>query len=168
MVTDKALSSMDEILKVVEEAKMYIGEEVFKRDYLPLFKKDIYSEETIRSWLSVCKNPYYPVSVVDKEGKVLFTVPPILKRQKTRVTDDTKYTFSAILERAKWKSNVFPKKGEEFFSTCLDKISEDVESGEWNSWTEIFARYDEKMSLPTKSKEFLDADYMEIMEYGDF
>ena len=141
MSSDPLKNSMDEILRVVTDVEIIIAERLFVQKYLPLFMDKNKLSEFVKEWLVVCKNPYYPVKIVNDMGDFLFEVPPLLLRQPTRVVNDERYSYSEIIERTRLKRQVFPKQGDRFFNECMKKIKVEGETKYAGVWESICKKY---------------------------
>ena len=102
-----------------EEPHPRIPEEMFRKIYLPMFAGVEEDKRAIKvdyhSWMGVAGDHRTPVDVVDAQGKVLFTVPPIFPdTTKTLVlppkTDDGR-TFNGVMAYASEVARNFPQQG---------------------------------------------------------
>ena len=141
MSSDPLKKSMDEILRVVTDVEIIITERLFVKKYLPLFMDKDKLSEFVKEWLVVCKNPYYPVKVVNETGECIFEVPPLLFRQPTRVVNDERYSYSEIIERTRLKRQVLPKQGDKFFNECMEMIKMEDGTKYAGVWESICKRY---------------------------
>lgn len=140
---DQIDMAMGRILQPVKDVRITITEHLFVREYLPYIANCKDKELAIKKWLEVCKNPYYPVDVLDNNKNVLFTVPPIWIRQQTRTEYDSKYSMGEIITRAQKRSEISPKQGEAFFNECLPHVllKTDTDNNYLNEWDKILTRY---------------------------
>lgn len=156
---------MEEILQPVSNVKITIGERLFVSAYLPHFVNKDNRQEAIERWLEVCKNPYYPVDVLNEKNEVLFTVPPIWVRQKTRADYDGKYSLGEVIIRTQKRAEIAPKQGDAFFSECMPFIITENSTGAdyTQDWNDILIRYG-YLDETAKGESFIDEDF----EFVDF
>lgn len=135
--------AMTAILEPVSNINIRLSESVFVTNYLPYFVNSDARAQAIEKWLEVSKHPYYPVDIVDPHGEVLFTVPPLWLRQKTRVYNDESVSFSEVMLRVQIKSDVVPASGEKFFNECMPYfLTQPDDIKDYSSiWNNIFKRY---------------------------
>lgn len=135
--------AMKAILEPVSNINIRLSESVFVTHYLPYFANSDARTQAIERWLGVSKHPYYPVDIIDATGKVLFTVPPLWLRQKTRVYNDESVSFSEVMLRVQIKSDVVPASGEKFFNECMPYfLTQPDDIKDYSSiWNSIFKRY---------------------------
>ena len=124
----------DDIVRAIDEVK-------FRTVYLPMFvstEKDV----DLSPWLDVCGNHYESVNVV-KDKRVIFVVPPLIKRHPTLVNTDPRSSAPTIANEARQYQDRHPSLGVKFLVENLgDKVvREGVSVEEVRQWNAILEYY---------------------------
>lgn len=140
------------VVKAKTEDLAKIPEDIFKQHFLPFFSGKEARDENknvLGEWIGIAGSPVAEVNVIDNEGKVLFTVPPIFDSTVIKaVQDNLGKSFSDIYALYRLHSNNLPAQGENFLTKELSKKYADTitksELLEENSkkWEKILNRYD--------------------------
>lgn len=131
----------------VESRKDYpqIGYELFVRDYLPLLAKSPERDESgkivprdLSAWMDICMHASNPVNVLNRDGTVRFTVPPLVGTIPT-YTAQPHSGIAGIAVTAMEKSNQHPVYGERYLRNALASSLKDQpqfngdQTKEWNN-----------------------------------
>lgn len=146
-----------------------IPERYFAGLFLPFFAGDAeraYPQVNLVMWVNrVAGNPYHEVDVIDRDGQVLFTVPPVFDRravdpQKSVQSNAT--PVSHVVASAQQYTNLSPAMGDQYIRSELTKralvmrVPANV-LAHVESWNQIFARYGRpplvELDLPSESKD---------------
>lgn len=132
-----------------------LPESIFVEQFLPFFsgeqnvkdRKEFFSE-----WIGVAGSPMGEVNVINEEGNVLFSVPPmfdssVIETAKRNLGE----SFSDIYSQYKMHSNNLPVVGEKFLADAFEKKigttvkKSDVVSSNQERWNNILTRYGRKV-----------------------
>lgn len=86
---NKIANMAGDLLRDLQNDRNQIPVELFKRAGLPLLLSTD-EEVDISAWVAVAGNPQKSVDVVDSNGKVLYTVPPIINTKMVGKVDPLK------------------------------------------------------------------------------
>ena len=75
--------AIDAILSIKDEFINRIPEDIFVKRYLPMLANKS-GDTNLSEWIAIAGHVYAEVHVVDAANNILFTVPSILKRMKTK------------------------------------------------------------------------------------
>ncbi|QXO11109.1 hypothetical protein pEaSNUABM54_00283 [Erwinia phage pEa_SNUABM_54] len=146
MVVDK--QTMDALKFIVEETKKdipQIGYDLFVRDYLPLLAAppernsagDIVPRN-LSLWMEICKHASNSVQVLNRDGTVRFTVPPLVGTIPTYYPMP-RTGLAAIATEAQFKNSQHPVLGERFLNNALSTsltdqaLANKAQTLEWNN-----------------------------------
>lgn len=131
-----------------------IPENVFKNVWLPFFAGICnHYNVNLNMWLSIAKNPYNEVKVVDDvTGVELYRVPAYLSNQGLQPTrshrgEQTTYGLVNAIKIASTMANNSPAQAQEFAVRSLEQHIANMETtnvdvlGTIRRWNEIFMRY---------------------------
>lgn len=137
--TDLEVEALEALAQM--ETKAAVAEEVFVKNYLPIFASND-STTPISKWLEVSGHVYREVDVI-KDGAVLFTVPPLLRRSNTNSRRNPRESLYEVLDLAAKKTQQNPNIGRAFMRTFIEQRveKEGVESDDVKRWNDIFTRY---------------------------
>lgn len=148
-----------------------IDEYLFVKRYLPLFlTRDELTP--VSAWLEVAKHPFSPVNVV-KNGKVLFTVPPLCRQVSVR-SESVHDSVYEILSLARKKEMISPVLGANYLKEKLDQliIADPASLDTIRQWNTIFEYYGldtvDLSSLPTPTTSTSQPPPMEVVDFEDF
>ena len=130
-----------ELLSSFEEEKPRISEELFVSRYLPLLA----SRQTgvdVTPWLQVAGNAYRSVEVV-KDGKVLFTVPPLLRQIPTKIHRRGAESVLEIVETSRLHAAQHPRVGQYYLEQHLQGAvdPEPPEESALKEWYNVLKGY---------------------------
>lgn len=137
----REVAALDELERLINESVPRLNEDVFLRQYLPLFA----SQETdvdLSSWLDVCGNAYMPVDIV-RDGEVVYRIPPLVKQMPIeagrRRGEDSIFE---VLETAAKKSMINPHLGQAYLDNELDRriVRLSITPDEVQFWNDLFTR----------------------------
>lgn len=108
-----------------------IGYDLFVRDYLPLLAAKPERDEDgkviprdLSPWMEICMHGSNPVNVLNADGTVRFTVPPVIGTIPTYYAPP-RSGISGIAVTAVEKSNQHPVYGDRYLRTALDNSLRD-------------------------------------------
>lgn len=134
--------AIDTILNIGDEFNNSIPEDIFVKRYLPMLANKT-GNTPLTEWLNVAGHIYAEVNIIDKDGNIIFKVPSIFKRLKTKEHKYAHQSVHEIIETSKLHSINSPNKGEHMMeeglkTTLPDPINSTDEDERWNA---ILARY---------------------------
>lgn len=125
-----------------------LPEQLFKSNFLPLFAgQETQSEVTLGLWVSVAGTPFAEVDIIDDNGQVLFTVPPIFERHIVDPTVPRDMPFSVVADTVEKMLIQNPFRAQAFLHHHLDAaLVPDATVEKWRDayagrMSEIFKRY---------------------------
>lgn len=126
-----------------DEHNRAIDEHTFRTRFLDLLTNTESTQPTI-AWMQVAKGPYNPVNVV-KDGKLLFTVPPLIRTHPTNINVDGHTNCNVIAVEYKQYLQQHPNMGmsyiNEALSTKLKLAGPDYEYiAQWNKILEYYGK----------------------------
>ena len=150
--------------------KAKLPEAVFKEFFLPGLSGEIKENDvTLMKYIEYAGTPYSEVDIIDDEGKVIFTCPPLYKRSINQLEKDpipyTEIAGTYELKKTRMASEATAYMSEAVADIRSDvKISKDTSEDKWNN---IFNRYktpntETADNNPTVSD---DEDLDEIIDY---
>jgi hypothetical protein len=124
-----------------------LQERVFVNVFLPLFigEENLYNA-SFQTWFSFAGTPFTSVDVIDENGKVLFTVPPILDRSVINSVSNTRVSMASVLTTSRQFARIHPNQGKAYLDTELRKRAT-IKKVPTNmlkyltTWNAIFKRY---------------------------
>lgn len=156
--------AMETILNIGDEFINKIPEDVFVARYLPMLMNSNNELVNLQEWIAIAGHVFAEVDVVGKDGAVLFRVPSVLRRLKTKEHKHAQQSVLEIIELSKLHSQNSPHKGdrimEEGLTTTLPQ--EVIKKDDNERWIAILKRYSynvdgenkivESVSIPTVDK----------------
>lgn len=135
------VDAMTSIGEMTDDIVRAIPEPEFRKKYLPIFTSTA-SDVDLSPWLDISGTAYESVNVV-KDGRVLFVVPPLVKRHPTLVNVDSRYSAATIAAEARQYESRHPNQGTQHLVRHLSvKVVKDgVNLEEVAQWNEILAYY---------------------------
>jgi len=135
------VDAMVSIGEMTDDIVRAIPETEFRRKYLPMFvstEKDV----DLSPWLDVAGSAYESVNVV-KDKRVLFVVPPLIKRHPTLINADPRNSAGTISNEARQHQDRHPSLGVKFLVDNLGGkvVKEGVSVEEVRQWNEILKYY---------------------------
>lgn len=134
---------LDDILEDTANTMPVLPEPIFVKHFLPLFASE--EEVDLTPWLDVAGNAQNPVRVINREGEVLFTVPPLLRDVPFRGErgEGDGNPINEVIEDALNQGRMSPVLGNRLVRSALEerlvRIPTDLNVLE--QWNEIFRRY---------------------------
>ena len=151
--------AIDIILSIKDEFVNKIPEDIFVKRYLPMLANKT-GDTNLSEWISIAGHVYAEVHVVDTSGNILFTVPSILKRMKTKEHKYANHSVKEIIETSKLHSVNSPIMGERMLEaglmTTLPEQSESMSDDE--RWNAILTRYGYSVTQSDKKSETVVSD----------
>jgi hypothetical protein len=132
-----------------EAPRAYFPEQLFVQHFLPLFADEVKptSEVNIQTWIvKVAGSESTPVDIVDPEGKVLFTVPPVFDHSVLEQSKPGGMSMTRVERQYSRLKEVDAHASQQFLSKTLqsmhikDKPTEEVYAN-MRIWNDIFKRY---------------------------
>ena len=147
-----------------------VPEHTFRTKYLPLFVNTT-GKVDLSKWLDVSGTAYESVNVV-KDGRVLFVVPPLVKRHPTLINVDSRFSASTIVAESIQHHSRHPALGMSHLMNNLGGkvLKEGVNLEEVKQWNMILQYYGypiiggakvEPNTLSPAQAEFDDDDFEE-------
>lgn len=103
-----------------------MSERVFVNDFLQLMLNPNLSEELEIAhntrWIAIAGNPLQAIDVI-RDGKVIFTAPPLFSTDKPVLADDRKHLFKQLLKDVKEKSDISPILGDQLLNHYIHVIA---------------------------------------------
>ena len=127
-----------------------IPEFPFKMYFLPafagLFKDPAVLDKMVAKWIAIAGQVHREVQVVDTEGKLMFTVPPL---QTLDIFDATKQgivPISSIIKRSERVKSIAPNRYNSALQasleqTLFDRINPEAVEKTYQQWSEMFSLY---------------------------
>ena len=148
--TEELRTVMDDIYQQVASPDVVRGklpESIFVEQFLPRFIGEIpisATDLTFKFWLSISGGPGNPVDILDTEGNVLFTVPPLLDTSMLDI-EGGEISLAAMLSQYDAYASRGLYEGDRYLQSVLgNRIQESIQNGELdnvNSWASILTRY---------------------------
>lgn len=145
--------TMDALKFIIEETKRdvpEIGYDLFVRDYLPLLAAPPERHESgkikkrnLSSWMEICKHASNPVNVLNRDGTVKFTVPPLVGTIPTYYPMP-RSGLSEIVNEAQFKTSQHPVLGERFLTNALGMSLTDqaaVNKAQTQAWNNVLVEH---------------------------
>lgn len=138
---EELVDSMLQLQQYDSETARVVSEHDFRNKYLELLTNTA-GKVDLTPWLQVCGTAYEPVNIV-KDGKTIFTVPPLLQRHPTLSRVDSRFSSTTIVAEARGHASRLPHLG---FQHLVNNMSEKVildgvDYGYVKQWNEILAYY---------------------------
>lgn len=136
--------AMNNIVSESGTFKPKIGLKQFVEEYLPdLANPGLDDSLLLAKWLYISKGPYNEVNVINDDGSVAFTVPPLWVRIDVRKVNDARLSFNEVMSKVTQKTNVAPNLGKRYFQKCLPEMLPTSSSGnkyikQWNAILESY------------------------------
>lgn len=150
---DQIMQSMDNVFHdlVENSPKAKLPEELFVSNFLPFFTGKANAEtnpDFLPTWISIAGSPAADVDVIDKNGKVLFTVPAFIDSGFINPLKNTSgLSYSDIVNMAILFGNNIPKQGAAVLTNELENKVKRLKDKSPNYakkialWEAIFQRY---------------------------
>lgn len=161
---DSELAQQESILKGLSRAfdtakNPTIPEEVFVKVFLPFFAQDEVQEHqvTLNDWFAAIDRgrgvegtiggqPHLSVDVLDLQGKVLFTVPPIIDHKAINANSEGDTSLKHVIMSFQQYNNIHPAQGKIYLETQLarreliQRLPERMLT-QLRQWDAIYKRY---------------------------
>lgn len=142
-----AINEFDENVRAIDE-------HTFRTRFLELLTNTESPQPTI-GWLQIARSPYNPVNVV-KDGKLLFTVPPLVRTHPTNINVDSFTNCNVIAVEYKQYLRQHPNVGMNYISQAMaGKLQLSGPDYDYvASWNKVLEYYGKPLiPLPTSFKE---------------
>lgn len=142
------------ILSIKDEFINNVPEDIFVKHYLPMLaNKD--GNTDLTEWLKVAGHVYAEVNIIDNNGNVIFKVPSIFKKFKTKEHKLAQHSVSEIIETSKLHAINSPIKGEMMMQEGLSKTlpDEELSLDDDVRWNNILKRYGYEINSEIKTDE---------------
>jgi len=153
MATDirKAKENINEVYnEIVVENKPDHGElpeSVFKDHFLDYFKNIEKAEDDTKllKWIEVSGGPYNPTDLIDNNGDVVLTVPPIYGKPDVDDEALSNLQMHDVVAKFTNKASVLYASGISYLTTELSSIPENISSNaskDISGWKQVINHYD--------------------------
>ena len=140
----------EEFDKVMDSATNRLSEEKFKQFFLPYFIGEKSHDNIIVKWMEIAGSPLMQVHLVNDEGEVVNTIPPLIKGGIEEGTD-----IDNLLVVGKTKEMVMGSSPE--FRKITSKLSEKVAGLEnVEAWAQALSKYVDVKEDDIDETEFID------------
>jgi len=139
----------DSLKEADTDSTARLEEYIFVNVFLPLFAGDtelMYPQASLAIWANIAGSVYKPVNIVNKNGEVLYTVPPIMNNTVINPISNSKTSLAHVVATAKQYSNIHPVQGRNYLmaeltqrATIMNVPKNVLEN--LHQWNEIFTRY---------------------------
>lgn len=138
---EELLDAMLSIKEMTDSIVRAIPEDVFRRKYLPMFMSTE-KKVDMSPWLDICGTAYEPVNVI-KGGRVIFVIPPLVKRHPTIINVDSRFSAPTIIKEAQQYQERHPKLGVAHLVKHLSTkvFTEGVNLEEVAQWNTVLTYY---------------------------
>lgn len=123
----------------------------FVEVFLPFFAGKPEEEQKYRvnlgNWATVAGNPFNEVDVIDRQGKVLFTVPPIYDRMAIKPEADRQQdSIVDIVRKMQLLQQQSPRMAKQYYDSTLSQRAQSLFHPDnvlkhLRMWNDIFKRY---------------------------
>lgn len=127
-----------------------ISEDDFRRDWLQIFFYE--KEPNLSLWIrQVAGNAMKAVDILNKEGKVVCTVPPIFAPKNTTIVkgDNPVANLSSVLTICNARANQMPTKRQEIIAATMQPYVDRAES-HTDEWVKEWIKLTEYFKIPRK------------------
>lgn len=147
----------DELVVKQDKAKMH--EMVFTTNFLDFFKSGEVNDGNAvlgAKWVEFAGSPEGEVDIINNEGKVIATVPPLISGIDLRNPNIEKINFDVIQKTYRLKADYLTVQGEEYLSNTLDAVGEVVKTANMfdgkhsKEWNDLFNKFDKKETTVTE------------------
>lgn len=124
-----------------------LPEDLFVTYFLPLFAGlETHPDVNIGRWVSIAGTPFAEVDIINPQGHVLFTIPPIFERNVIDTTKEVEMSIKQITSTYELLLNQSPHRALSFLEHGLEKsdISKDLDkyrNANAEKMKPIFQRY---------------------------
>lgn len=143
-----------------------IPENIFVFNFLPFFcgEKVENSNYLLNTWLDIAGSNYKPVNVVDNNGKVVITVPPIHDNNAIEPVTNRRDDLSYMFRESREKSTLSPNLGINIVNDALGsrfhKVIRDTQNSPIKEkWLALFRHYGKTPALLDTPKEVEGDDF---------
>lgn len=131
-------SMLDDLIEVEHHQ---FPEHLFVSVFLPMFAADM--DTPVEEWLRVASNVFTPVDIIGKDGKVLFTVPPLMRKLPVADKHHPSESLYELWHDYEEFAKIHPNKGAQFLKAIIankvPRTPADVK--DLRTWNSIFERY---------------------------
>lgn len=119
-------TSSEDFMGIFDIPNPTMREEVFISDFLQLMLNPNLSEELEvahnKRWIAIAGNPMQAIDVM-RNGKIIFTAPPLFSTDKPVLSDGHKHLFKELLKDVKEKSDISPILGDQLLNNYIHVIA---------------------------------------------
>jgi len=161
-VTVEAINEIDELLTASIE-KEVLPEDIFVEYFLDYFRDPVSQANTTlpSKWLEVSGGPYSEVDILDKTGKVIYTVPSLFISATIDPEIMANYNFSDIAANYNMTMKITSTAAQNYLNTALSGLPEAILTDTRRhiaKLSAIFARYDTADATPETATDTTVAD----------
>ena len=122
----------------------------FKTVFVPFLAGEIQStpeNNLVNSWVAIAGSPASEIDIIDEEGKVLFTAPPLYDTSLINSSAPSDRTLGSIMQEYSNLKQDIPDAAESFLQQHLEKkfntmmVKPDQTNKNSERWSEILKRY---------------------------
>jgi len=124
-----------------------LQEHIFAGVFMPVFagEENKYGA-TLETWVNFAGGPYSSVDVIDRNGVVIFRVPPIFDRSTINSAPEKSLNVSHIVATAQQYYRFHPNQGAAYLTGALDKCASILKvpaniTKNLDFWNMVFKRY---------------------------
>lgn len=158
---DQIIAAFANVRKSIVAERQTISEDLFVGAFLPFFLNSPTADERIsmKTWYGIAGGAFNEVNVVDRAGKVIFAVPPIMSNKLVApISGNGGKALSSLMAHASRRDQLIPGTGSALLTEGLKRFefvspdAEEVMSGYQARWAEIVARYADVLNSSDGSK----------------
>lgn len=172
-IKDKLQKAADDTYSQLVTDQIYgrLPEDLFVSNFLPYFTGKLKVEEgnnVIPLWISIAGNPTSRVCILDKNGEVLYTVPPIFDTGILNTLDSKNRKLAEIYHNYTIRKDNLPMAADNFLDSAMAEkyntiLSNIVNQKYQKEWQDIFDRYNVNVEIKkTKDESYLDEDFFDF------
>lgn len=172
-IKDKLQKAADDTYNqlVVEQIFGRLPEDLFVSNFLPYFTGKLKIDEgnnVITTWISIAGNPTSRVCILDKNGEVLYTVPPIFDTGILNTLDNKNRKLAEIYHNYTIRKDSLPMAADNFLDSAMAEkhntiLSNVVNQKYQKEWQDIFNRYNVDVEIKkNKDESYLDEDFFDF------
>lgn len=149
---DEMLSILNETEQAMKQENSKLPETVFVSYFLQYFKNgEVFDNQTPLhlKWVENSGSPFNEVDIIDDNGDVIFTTPPLVAKPDTSSEVLTNTNFSKITTEYNLRNARLTVDAENFANSKLIPLGSEIKPTEAiethrRKWDEIFDKYDKK------------------------
>jgi hypothetical protein len=147
---DQIIAAFTSIREGIVASRQTIAEDMFVSVFLPFFLNapDVDKRITMQTWYGIAGGAFNEVNVLDRAGKVIFAVPPVMSnRLVAPISREGGQALSSLLKHAARRDQLIPGTGSSLLTEGLKRFdfisdqADDVHREYRDRWDAIIARY---------------------------